>query len=976
MTITIVNMIPASSSGETNNDTEPSIAVNPANPQQVAGTTFTPDPTGGTQGPVFRSVNGGTTWDLPDFFPTQTIDQTLRFAGISNILYASYIDPSDNMHIVRIPDLAVNGLAANLKTVAGTAGGNVFDQPYIESYTDMGGGGANTDRIYVGGNDWTLNSANPPAVIVQSLDAGIAAPVFTENTLESRAIHRNGPQVRTAAHADGTVYAVFYSFTAGGLLSDTNWTAITANVTIVRDDNWGNNGAPPYADLLDTDSKAGKRIATGIQFTWDYILGEERTAGDLSIAVDPTNSKNVYVAWAELLSGVYTLHLMNSATGGATWSADLFAGAITNATHPCLAINSQGKIGFLYQQITGVGSTQTWETHFRSSPDGIAWDDTILCTAINSPTVNTIFSLGDYTHMMAVGKNFYGVFPADNTPNLANFPSTATVIYNRNHNFATQQLFANNGVSVVSDSVDPFFFVVQELSPDQDFYVRDWTTNAATHDQGQEPSTNPVFYETSDIWNSITNAPGTPVNDWYQGDPANKGAGTLGDNYAFARISRNTSGSTNTVNAQFFYADYGLGIPYASIGTQSVPFLTTDLENLTAGQLWDLPATASNHVCLGIQISTTNDPFIPPGLNGNVPGWPYPDLMVINDNNKAQRNLTTVLVTAGMTNQSFMRIRNAATQTRDLTVGWNVVMKRGTFGKATIGIVGDESKAFKASDSLVLKNMKPGENRWLSFSFDSFDAADKAGVSVDFRELNGKQAVNGCSFLIQPAPLNKVLHSILQFQQSILYRLTKGFGHKIDNKLHDLTKKLLKERSPQAAYWKHIGAFAEGLGDIVSSAFRRHPGERQFNFAAELRVLGGATRGNAAAVMAAHSILLNKMDLALTMTLVADGDLACILANVRLQADLYTRVAELSALKATPAMLKKASDFITGYSAGKLKNKHYPDFIKDSLRCFRETVNNHHQPALKKALDEVENKLTSLQALQKAHYQYLLLLNK
>ena len=40
--IKLVNMIPSSMSGETNQDSEPNIAVNPANPRQIAGSAFTP----------------------------------------------------------------------------------------------------------------------------------------------------------------------------------------------------------------------------------------------------------------------------------------------------------------------------------------------------------------------------------------------------------------------------------------------------------------------------------------------------------------------------------------------------------------------------------------------------------------------------------------------------------------------------------------------------------------------------------------------------------------------------------------------------------------------------------------------------------------------------------------------------------------------------------------------------------------------
>src|SRR5436190_14130967 len=46
--VVVVNMIPRSLSGEANQDSEPTIAVNPANPLQIAGSAFTPDPPAAT----------------------------------------------------------------------------------------------------------------------------------------------------------------------------------------------------------------------------------------------------------------------------------------------------------------------------------------------------------------------------------------------------------------------------------------------------------------------------------------------------------------------------------------------------------------------------------------------------------------------------------------------------------------------------------------------------------------------------------------------------------------------------------------------------------------------------------------------------------------------------------------------------------------------------------------------------------------
>ena len=66
--------------------------------------------------------------------------------------------------------------------------------------------------------------------------------------------------------------------------------------------------------------------------------------------------------------------------------------------------------------------------------------------------------LGDYDHLVAVGKNFVGIFSANNTPNLTNFPNG--VKYQRNANFTTQTLLGLDNTTPVPASIDPFFFKV------------------------------------------------------------------------------------------------------------------------------------------------------------------------------------------------------------------------------------------------------------------------------------------------------------------------------------------------------------------------------------------------------------------------------------------------------------------------------------------------------------------------------------
>src|SRR5438093_13549203 len=101
--VVVVNMIPRSLSRETNQDSEPSITVNPANPAQIVGTAFTPDPMGGASlAPIYVSAaDGGLTWRLNLVVPstggssTGTSDISVAFASAGGQLYSGILrDPT------------------------------------------------------------------------------------------------------------------------------------------------------------------------------------------------------------------------------------------------------------------------------------------------------------------------------------------------------------------------------------------------------------------------------------------------------------------------------------------------------------------------------------------------------------------------------------------------------------------------------------------------------------------------------------------------------------------------------------------------------------------------------------------------------------------------------------------------------------------------------------------------------------------
>src|SRR5919204_2144704 len=178
--ILVVNLIPKSMSGETNQDSEPNLAVSPSNPQFIAASAFTPDPLGGAKAPIFISKDGGNTWQLNAIVPSQagkvppTGDITLRFSTKGNRLYAGILrlPGTFRLNILRTANFAGAG------TMTVLVDRNNVDQPYVQAATVEGGPDDGKDRVYVGDNDLALvpPGSGRTATVDLSLDAAVAAP--------------------------------------------------------------------------------------------------------------------------------------------------------------------------------------------------------------------------------------------------------------------------------------------------------------------------------------------------------------------------------------------------------------------------------------------------------------------------------------------------------------------------------------------------------------------------------------------------------------------------------------------------------------------------------------------------------------------------------------------------------------------------------------------------------------------------------
>jgi hypothetical protein len=464
-TVRVVNMIPASLSGESHQDSEANLAVNPSNPSDMVGTAFTPAPMGGSNAPIYVSTDGGNTWALRTVVPGNdplvgTRDITVGFGVSSGILYAGILSgATSRMQILRTASFA----STTPMTVLVDRGSE--DQPWVVSGSVVAAP-TPQDRVWVGNEDGN-QPGGMTATVDFSPDAGTApAPAgFNPIQLERRstvlipAIGRgkDGPPIRIAWHPDGKVYAAFHRWQGGSFPN------LLVDITVTRDDNFGAS-ANPFGALTDpSDGVAGRLVATGRFMRFNAQMGQERLGGDLAIALDPNNSSAVWLAWCDRVGGAagtdWTLHVVRSTDEGQNWSADVRT--VTNAKNPALAVNSSGVLGLCYQAFTG----SQWVTTLELTSDswGTPAETHVLHQASSAtPARQFLPYIGDYIRMLAVGRDFYGVFCGNNTPDMANFPSG--VRYQRAADFTNRRLLSTDGVTAVPISIDPFFFRWSEIS--------------------------------------------------------------------------------------------------------------------------------------------------------------------------------------------------------------------------------------------------------------------------------------------------------------------------------------------------------------------------------------------------------------------------------------------------------------------------------------------------------------------------------
>jgi hypothetical protein len=395
-----------------------------------------------------------------------------------------------------------------------------------------------------------------------------------------------------------------------------------------------------------------------------------------------------------------------------------------------------------------------------------------------------------------------------------------------------------------------------------DFYVRDWNNSATSFDNGAQPSTHANFWSTSDVWNQSTNVAAAPgPGGFVVGDPPSR----VGPNFAYARVSRTAAAMSTAPNAlvtvNFLLGDFGLGAPFAAIGSENVTFAAGDMTQITPAHSWAVPMTASAHLCLAVQIEGPDgDVFAPPGVAGTAPGPADP--MILIDNDKAQRNLQDTVGTEAGTELIAM-IRNVEKQARIMRL--RVAVPKEVRVSGLFDVIGGRKAEIGNEARIEIGELAPGEIRWLRLRVTSLAGLDRP-VPIDVFEDTDPPA-NGFTILLRRDSIENVARRNLATLAGVLRRLAAIENSPAAKRQAELALRA-SARASKDDYASYLAKNRAALREILAGHLRKGRGADPFEIGAAAdgiwKALGSKDLEHAAA---AHTALIERLDAHLTAIL-------------------------------------------------------------------------------------------------------------
>ena len=419
--VVVNNTDPNLTNTDTFNDGETSIAVNPANINEIVITAFSES--WGANAPLWRSTDGGNIWTKQFTIPAPPgvaaagcpCDQAVDY-GRNNQMSGTFLIDDDIFSGTSTNPasaaawnwLVIAGVTQRTNHLVPSSFGNA-DQPWL--LVNLDPTTPTQDDVYAAYDDF---SGGPDMRVAVSF--GVDPPNFTVDNQSGTSTGGINPGHRLAVDRQtGFVYSLFQRCVGncGGDPKNINY---MLNRSTDGGATWILNGMPGGIIVADADSTQPQPKFG----TVNALLG-----GADHAAVDPNNG-DVYYVYGSRDAGtgndrLAIRRIFDNGGGGVTVGPENFVTGQVEAAIPSVAVASNGIVGVFYYTFDGFSSGfPIFSAHLAQSSDqGVTFSDQVLETFLSSAADNgnpRQRVLGDYMQMKAVGTCFYGAFTGNGVP--------------------------------------------------------------------------------------------------------------------------------------------------------------------------------------------------------------------------------------------------------------------------------------------------------------------------------------------------------------------------------------------------------------------------------------------------------------------------------------------------------------------------------------------------------------------------------
>ncbi len=399
-------------------DTETSIAINPANPNEIVILAFSGG--WGANAPQWHSTDGGLTWTKQFTIPRPPPgtaggpnDQAPDF-GRGNRLSATFLINNVDVVTGTTTNPALSAawnwflVGPNTQLTNAAAGVGNSDQPWLLVNRDTTT--AANDNVYVAYDDF---GGGPDMRVAVSYNAN--PPNFTVNVQSGTSTNNINPGHRLAKDTrTGFMYSLWQRCVANCGSDVFRTIEYRLNRSTDAGATWPQNGGAGV--VVATANSTQPRAKFG---TVNALLG-----GVLHAAVDATTGDVYYVYGnRDGGTGVNRLSLQRLQDNGAgvlvnVGPASFVTDNIHQAAIPSVAVASDGTVGVFYYTFDGFSSDSfpIFSAHVAFSRDqGATFKDSNIYTFLSVVKDDGVAGsrqrvLGDYQQMKTVGRTFYGSF--------------------------------------------------------------------------------------------------------------------------------------------------------------------------------------------------------------------------------------------------------------------------------------------------------------------------------------------------------------------------------------------------------------------------------------------------------------------------------------------------------------------------------------------------------------------------------------